>query len=75
MKAPWANVVLLAILLLQTVTGYLGMLNNQSQRAWILWLHGIGAYLILLLLFWKGSIIWDAIRRKKVWTRQRWLFL
>jgi DMSO/TMAO reductase YedYZ molybdopterin-dependent catalytic subunit len=75
MKAPWANVVLLVILVLQTVTGYLGMLNNQAQRAWILWLHGIGAYLILLLLFWKGSIILDAIRRKKVWTGQRWLFL
>ena len=75
MKAPWANIILLVILLLQTITGYLGMLNNQSQRAWILWLHGIGAYLILLLMFWKGSIILDAIRRKRVWTGQRWLFL
>ena len=75
MKAPWANITLLAILLLQTVTGYLGMLNNQNRYDWVLWIHGIGAYAIVLLLFWKGTIIYDAIRRKRVWTLQRFLFL
>ncbi len=75
MKAPWANTILLVLLLLQVSTGYLGMLNNQEHRSWILWLHGLVAYALLLLLFWKGNIIFDALRRKKVWTWQRKLFL
>lgn len=75
MKAPWANSLLLFILLLQIITGYLGMLNNQELHRWVLWLHGIGAYAILLLLFWKGDIILNALRRKRVWTWHRTLFL
>lgn len=75
MKVPWANIILLIILLLQTGTGYLGLLNNQEQFNWVLWAHGIGAYAIVLLLFWKGNIILDALRRKKTWTWQRLVFL
>lgn len=75
MKVPWANILLLLLLLVQTGTGYLGLLNNREQFNWVLWLHGIGAYAIVLLLFWKGSIIWDALRRKKTWTWQRIIFL
>lgn len=75
MKAPWVNPLLLIILLVQVVTGYLGMVNNQRPFSWVLWTHGIGAYAIILLLYWKGAVIFDAIRRKNVWTRQRILFL
>ena len=75
MKAPWVNITLLIILIIQTLSGYLGMLNNESRYDWVLWIHGIGAYALVLLLFWKGTIIWDAIRRKKVWTGQRVIFL
>ena len=75
MKTPWANIILFLILLLQTITGYLGFINNQEQFSLILWLHGIGAYALAILLFWKANIILDAIRRKKLWTWQRLLFL
>ena len=75
MKAPWANIILLFILLLQTVTGYLGLINNQERFSLVLWLHGIGAYTLVLVLFWKANIIFDAMRRKKVWTWQRVMFL
>lgn len=75
MKVPWANTILLVVLLLQVGTGYLGLLNNQEQFGWVLWWHGLGAYAIVLLLFWKGNIIFDALRRKKVWTWQRVIFL
>ena len=75
MKVPWANILLLLLLLGQTGTGYLGLLNNREQFNWVLWLHGIGAYALVLLLFWKGNIILDALRRKKTWTWQRLVFL
>jgi hypothetical protein len=51
MKVPWANILLLLLLLVQTGTGYLGLLNNREQFNWVLWLHGIGAYALVLLLF------------------------
>ncbi|MEM7115498.1 MAG: molybdopterin-dependent oxidoreductase [Chloroflexota bacterium] len=75
MKSPWANTLLLVILILQTVTGYIGFLNNEAQFSLVLWLHGIGAYGIVLLLFWKATIIYDAMQRKKRWTGQRLMFL
>lgn len=75
MKAPWVNTLLLVVLISQTVTGYLGMVNNEVQFNWILWLHGIGAYAVICLIYWKGSVIFDALRRKKVWNWQRVLFL
>lgn len=75
MKFPWANVALLLLLLVQFVSGYFGLVNGRSSRAWILWLHGIGAYALLVLLYWKSHIILDAIRRKRVWTRRRIGFL
>ncbi|MCB8943276.1 MAG: molybdopterin-dependent oxidoreductase [Ardenticatenaceae bacterium] len=75
MKSPWTNTLLLLILLLQTITGYLGLINNDEQFSLVLWLHGIGAYALVLLLFWKANIILDAIRRKKTWTWQRLMFL
>ncbi len=74
MKFPWANVVLLVLLVVQAITGYFGMVNGRISRAWILWAHGIGAYALLVLLYWKGGIILDALRRKTVWTRRRVAF-
>ncbi len=74
MKFPWANVLLLVLLVIQAITGYFGMVNGRLSRAWILWAHGIGAYALLVLLYWKGGIILDALRRKNVWTRRRIAF-
>jgi hypothetical protein len=70
-RYPWANVALIILLIIQLVTGYFGFINGREARRWILWLHGIGAYAVVLLLFWKSSIIFDAWRRKKTWTRRR----
>lgn len=74
MKTPWANVVLLILVVVQAVTGYFGMVNGRPSHAWILWAHGIGAYALLVLLYWKGGIVLDAMRRKTVWTRRRLAF-
>jgi DMSO/TMAO reductase YedYZ molybdopterin-dependent catalytic subunit len=75
MRYPWANIALLILLLTQALTGAFGFVEGRPQRAWILWLHGIGAYAIIFLLLWKSSIILHAWRRKKRWTGRRLSFL
>jgi DMSO/TMAO reductase YedYZ molybdopterin-dependent catalytic subunit len=74
MKTPWVNVLLLVLLLAQTLTGYLGLTSGRVPQAWVLWLHGIIAYALVLLLFFKAGVITDAWRRKKRWTWPRVLF-
>lgn len=75
MRAPWANVLLLVLLAIQVASGTLAMSNGKFNDRWTIWLHGTGAYAIILLLVWKGQIIVDALRRKKVWTNARRAFL
>lgn len=74
MKAPWVNFLLLVLLVTQTVTGYLGLVNGRASGAWVLWLHGIVAYTLALALFAKASVIRDAWRRKKRWSARRAIF-
>jgi hypothetical protein len=75
MKLPWVNILLFFLLALQTLTGYLGFSNGREGAAWLLWLHGIGAYGLSLLLFLKAIVILDAWRRKRRWTGRRVGFL
>lgn len=75
MKVPWVNLLLLILLVIQTVTGYFGMTNGRESNAWVLWVHGLVAYMLLLLLFLKSTIILDTWRRKKRWTGERFGFL
>lgn len=75
MRFPWANLILLALLVIQFISGYLGFVSNEPAERWLLWLHGIGAYAIVILFLWKGALIWETIGRRKTWTRQRVSFL
>ncbi|WP_374687245.1 molybdopterin-dependent oxidoreductase [Promineifilum sp.] len=75
MKLPWVNLLLLFLLLAQAITGYFGFTNGREAAAWLLWLHGIIAYALILLVFLKANIILDAWRRKKRWTGRRVGFL
>jgi hypothetical protein len=75
MRAPWANTLLLLLLAAQIVSGYLALTNGDFDRRWTVWLHGLGAYAIILLLVWKGQVVLDALRRKNVWTNARRAFL
>jgi DMSO/TMAO reductase YedYZ molybdopterin-dependent catalytic subunit len=74
MHFPWANILLLILLIIQFVTGYWGMVNGRDSFRWILWLHGIGAYGLVVLLYWKSDIILHAWRRKRRWTGRRLIF-
>lgn len=74
MRFPWANTLLLILIVLQAVTGYFGFTSGREPERWLLWLHGIGAYAIVILLFWKGAIILDVFGRGKRWTVRRLAF-
>jgi len=71
MKWPSVNILLLVLLVIQTITGYLGFTNGREARAWLLVTHGVVAYTLVLLLVFKASIILDAWRRKRRWTGRR----
>ncbi len=74
MQTPWVNIAYLLLLLMMAVTGYFGFTSNEEPQAWLLWLHGIGAYALIVLMLFKGGVIFDAWRRKKRWTWPRVLF-
>ena len=63
MHYPWANIVLLLLIILQFVTGFFGFTNGRPDNRWLLWLHGIGAYAITWILLWKSSIVLQVYQR------------
>lgn len=75
MRYPWTNLALLLILLLQLATGYLGFRDGAPQRAWLLWVHGLGAYALVFLFLWKGPIIYHVYRRGRPWNIHRLAFV
>jgi Oxidoreductase molybdopterin binding domain len=64
MRFPWANLLLLALLLLQLVSGFAGLLGASDRYRIFFWAHAIGAYGIVVLLSAKATIVVDAIRRR-----------
>jgi DMSO/TMAO reductase YedYZ molybdopterin-dependent catalytic subunit len=75
MRHPWVNIILFALLIIQLISGYLGFVNAVEQKAWLLWLHGVGAYAIIMVFLWKGAVIWDVWGRGKSWTWRRVSFV
>ena len=76
MRHPWANTILLILLLLQLATGLGGLVSGAPRLSWLLWLHGLGGYGLAVLLGWKGAVIFDVLKRP--WRRryrQRLAFL
>ncbi len=77
MRYPWVNTALLALTIFQIFSGLLGLVTGVAGLQWILRLHDIGGYAILVLLAWKGIIILDVfgrLRRLKV-THIAFVFL
>ncbi len=75
MRSPWANSALLLISGLLLLSGFFGLLTGEDRRSWVLWVHGVSAYALLVLFAWKGSIILDALTRRNKWTLPRIAFL
>jgi hypothetical protein len=70
-RFPWANLVLLLLLVVQLATGLVGLLGTGPPFRWAFWLHAIGAYGIVVLLFAKGTLVLHAIRRRPGLTQAR----
>jgi DMSO/TMAO reductase YedYZ molybdopterin-dependent catalytic subunit len=64
MRYPWVNSALLVLLLAQLLTGFFGLISGAPAFAWVLWLHGIIGYAILVIFIWKGQIILAVVRRR-----------
>lgn len=71
MKTPWVNLLLLLLLVVQMATGYFGLTGGRASGAWVLWMHGAVAYSLVLMLYFKTGVIFDAWRRKRKWTGRR----
>ena len=55
MRFPWANVLLLVFLILELVSGLLGLMTGSEDRAIYIQLHRVSGYGILLVLVWKSA--------------------
>lgn len=75
MRYPWANTLLLVLLMIQLVTGLGGLISGAEEFSWVLWLHGLGGYALAVLIYWKGVIIFDVFRRRWRWSLSRWGFI
>lgn len=75
MRYPWANTLLLLLLLGQLLTGLGGLLSGVDNFSWVLWLHSLGGYAVAVLLYWKGLIIFHVFKRRWRWTVERLAFI
>ncbi len=75
MPFPWANTALLALLVAQLVTGFVGLISGAIDRQWALWLHGVGAYAMAVILFWKAAVVFNSLERRRRASYARAIFL
>jgi DMSO/TMAO reductase YedYZ molybdopterin-dependent catalytic subunit len=50
--------------MLALATGFGGLINGSERGRWVLWLHGISGYAVMVVLFWKGGIIYAVFKRR-----------
>lgn len=76
MRVPWANTALLVLVVVQVVSGLVGLVGSTDPFRIAFWAHAVGGYAILLVLFAKAFVVVDATRRSPGLTRaRRLLFL
>ncbi len=70
MKTPWANTILLALVLVELATGFFGLVSGSRDEAVFIAVHRIGGFAILVVLIWKTAIIAASVRRRRSGPRQ-----
>ena len=70
MKTPWANTILLALLLVELASGFFGLVSGAQDEAFFIAVHRIVGFAILVVLVWKTAIIVASVRRRRSGPRQ-----
>jgi len=74
MLFPWANTVLLILLLTLAGSGYAVLTNGAEPFRFWTWLHGAGGMGVVILLVWKGRNVFSAWKSGLEWTLRRVAF-
>jgi DMSO/TMAO reductase YedYZ molybdopterin-dependent catalytic subunit len=66
MRFPWANTLLLVLIVAELVSGFLGLAyGGASDRAIFMQVHRVAGYGILVVLVWKGANILFSLRWRR----------
>lgn len=65
MKYPWANTILLCLLLVELLAGVLGLVSGSPDKAVFILIHRIGGWGILAVLLWKAINVRRSLRRPR----------
>ena len=65
MKFPWANTLLLALILAELVSGFFGLVSGSPDRAVFIQTHRVAGYSIVVVLIWKGVNILISLRWRR----------
>lgn len=68
MRHPWVNTALFVLVPLTLVAGLGALLTGDPARAWVVGLHGIGGYAIVVLLGHKATVVLRAYRRRRLFS-------
>jgi hypothetical protein len=65
MKHPWANILLLAFIAAELISGFFGLVSGSPDRAIYIVSHRIAGYGLLIVLIWKVAIVLFALRTRR----------
>lgn len=69
MRFPWANIALIALVIAELLTGYLGLTHSNSEWIGAMHLHRIFGFAILALFIWKSRNVFGSLRTRSNWRR------
>ncbi|MCY4527441.1 MAG: hypothetical protein OXD46_00205, partial [Chloroflexi bacterium] len=64
MKHPWVNILILVFVTIEFVSGFWGLVSGSRDEAVFIIIHRIAGYGLVVLLFWKGSVIPFSLRHR-----------
>jgi DMSO/TMAO reductase YedYZ molybdopterin-dependent catalytic subunit len=65
MKFPWANTLLIVLIMAELATGLFGLVSGSPDRAIFIQAHRIAGFGILLVLAWKILLVLHSFRRRR----------
>ena len=69
MRFPWANTLLLMLILAELASGLFGLLSGSSSGPAFMAVHRVAGYGILAVLLWKGRVVLSSLRKPGVRRR------